>query len=395
MGTTDFLIIGGGIFGISTAIELARRGHQVALLNPDRLPHHLAASTDISKIVRMEYGSDAEYFRMARRSMEGWKAWNELLEAGLYHEVGFLMLCQDRIESERQRYEYASLEQLQAHGYPLDRLDAKALQGRFPALNAALYTNAHFNPQGGYVESGRAMEKLAAYARRLGVKIHEHQTATSLEIKDGQLQAVHTREGQRFACGQAIVAAGAHTPYLLPELQPYLKATGHPVFWLKPRDPALFQVPRLSVFTADISNTGWYGFPLHPAYGVVKVAKHTSGLQLHPDRDDRQVGDDEVVEMREFVRDALPALVDAPLVYTRRCLYTDTLDGHFWIDQHPEVRGLSVATGGSGHAFKMGPVLGAMVADMAEGKPNAVSERYRWRHLGPETLQVEEARHNQ
>ena len=89
---------------------------------------------------------------------------------------------------------------------------------------------------------------------------------------------------------------------------------------------------------------------------------------------------------------AFPTLADAPLVYTRRCLYTDTLDGHFWIDQHPEIKGLSVSSGGSGHGMKMAPILGEMTADIAEGKTHQFSKRYRWRHLTAETVQVEEAR---
>ena len=62
--TYDFLIVGAGIFGLSAAIELRKRNYRVGILNPDTIPHHLAASTDISKAVRLEYGSDREYFEM-------------------------------------------------------------------------------------------------------------------------------------------------------------------------------------------------------------------------------------------------------------------------------------------------------------------------------------------
>ena len=54
------------------------------------------------------------------------------------------------------------------------------------------------------------------------------------------------------------------------------------VFHLKPENPELFTPPNFLVFTADISNTGWYGFPLHPKEKVVKVALHSEGLELHP-----------------------------------------------------------------------------------------------------------------
>jgi glycine/D-amino acid oxidase-like deaminating enzyme len=63
------------------------------------------------------------------------------------------------------------------------------------------------------------------------------------------------------------------------------------------------------------------------------------------------------------------------------CLYCDTFDGAFWIDHDPEHSGLVVAAGDSGHAFKFTPVLGGLIADVVEGKPNAWSARYRWREL--------------
>lgn len=391
----DFLIIGGGIFGLSTAITLAKRKHTVHLINPDSIPHHLAASTDVSKIVRMEYGSDTEYFEMAEQSIAGWHDWNDLFGETLYHEVGFLMLCTDRMESKRHQYELASCAQLQEHGYALDRLNPTTIRKRFPSINADVYTDGNYNPHAGFVESGRVISKLAAYARSLGVEIKEGQTAGEFVVEKGQLQAVKTKEGRQFHCGHAIVAAGAHTPYLLPELQPFMRSTGHPVFWLKPMDSSLFSPSQLPVFTADISNSGWYGFPVHPKEGIVKISRHGEGLPIHPDLDDRRVRDDEVQTLRTFLQRCLPALADAPLVYTRRCLYTDTLDGHFWIDQHPEIKGLSVSTGGSGHAMKMGPVLGEMVADMAEDGAHRFSSRYRWRNLNLDTQQVEEARYKE
>ena len=96
--------------------------------------------------------------------------------------------------------------------------------------------------------------------------------------------------------------------------------------------------------------------------------------------------------MRQFVQKSLPSLSNAPLVYSRKCLYTDTLDGHFWIDHHPTIKGLSVSTGGSGHGLKMGPVIGELTADIVEKNSHQFSNRYCWRQLHVNTQQVEEAR---
>jgi glycine/D-amino acid oxidase-like deaminating enzyme len=392
MKTHDILLIGGGIFGMTAAIELAQRGHSVGLLNPDAIPHHLAASTDVTKAVRMEYGTDQGYFDMAEICIRRWRDWNHFFGQTLYHEVGFLMLCQAPLDDPRQAFEHASLANLKAKGYPTEHLKGKDIQERFPAFQTHTYVEANYNPIGGYVESGKVVDVLADYARRIGVALYEGQTATEFTIENNVLKAVKTKEGETFYCGHAVVAAGAHTPHLVPELQPVMKATGHPVFFLRPADPTPFRSEYLPVFTADISNTGWYGFPFLPHLGIVKVAKHTAGLPLHPDTDNRRVTDPEIDDLRSFLKQTFPTMAKAPVVYTRRCLYTDTLDGHFWIDHHPTIKGLSVSSGGSGHGMKMGPILGALTADMVERKANPWLERFRWRALGGHTRQAEEAR---
>jgi glycine/D-amino acid oxidase-like deaminating enzyme len=60
-------------------------------------------------------------------------------------------------------------------------------------------------------------------------------------------------------------------------------------------------------------------------------------------------------------------------------MYCDTHDGHFWIARDPEREGLVIATGDSGHGFKFAPVLGGIIADAVEAKPNAILNNFRWR----------------
>ncbi|WP_108425341.1 NAD(P)/FAD-dependent oxidoreductase [Flagellimonas amoyensis] len=393
MKAYDVLVVGGGIFGVTAAVELARRKYKVGLLNPDSVPHHMAASTDVTKAVRMEYGSDREYFRMAERSIGLWREWNNFFGVKLYHEVGFLMLCKKSMESGDQRFEKYSYGELLDNGYDVEYLSASDIKTRFPAINAETYSEAIYNQVGGYANATLALTTLIGYAKELGVHIHEGQMVNGFDIVNNSVKGVKTSGNEKFGADHVVVAAGAHTPLLLPELQPYMKATGHPVFWLRPHDAKKFRGDRFPVFTADISNTGWYGFPYLEEQGIVKIAKHSNGNTIDPEMGDRQVTDIEVKEMRFFVRESFPELANAPLVYTRRCLYTDTLDGHFWIDNHPTVKGLSVSSGGSGHGLKMAPLLGPMAADVVEGKTHEFSSRYRWRHLTMDTVQVEEARH--
>lgn len=390
--TFDALVIGAGIFGVAAALELNRRGYQTALLDPGPLPHPLAASTDISKVIRMEYGADAQYMAMVEASLPGWRQWNTELNAVLFHETGVTMLT--RAPMAPGGYEYESYRMLRQRGHAPERLDSQAIRQRFPAWNAAEYVDGFYHAQGGYAESERIVAALLELAQKEGVQLFAGQAARGLELVNGRVQGVHTHSGDAFSAGEVIVAAGAWTPLLVSELAPAMRATGHPVFHLQTAEPASFTPPHFVVFTADIANSGWYGFPLHPRERVIKIANHGVGQRLHPAQDARIVTQADVDNLRRFLHAALPALAEAPIVYTRRCLYCDTRDEHLWIARHPTLAGLTVAAGGSGHGFKFAPVLGGLTADAVEGKPNPWLAKFRWRDLSAATGGQEAARYH-
>jgi glycine/D-amino acid oxidase-like deaminating enzyme len=131
------------------------------------------------------------------------------------------------------------------------------------------------------------------------------------------------------------------------------------------------------VFAADIARTGWYGFPALDD-GTLKIGHHGRGFALDPSGP-RVPPDTEEPRFRAFLARALPSAVRAPLVASRLCFYCDTADGDFWIDHDPLHPGLVVAAGGSGHAFKFLPVLGAIVADVIERRESPETRRFRWR----------------
>ena len=388
----DFLIVGAGVYGTTAALELRRRGRRVAILDPGPVPHPLAASTDVSKVVRMEYGTDDGYMDLVDEAVTGWLGWNERFGDTLYHQTGVTMLA--RREMAPGGFEHESYVRLLARGHRPQRLGPDEIARRFPAWRSDVYVDGFFHARGGFAESGRVVETLARAARKQGVAVHEGQTAARLETDRGAVTAVLTREGERFSAAAVIVCAGAWTPYLLPELAPVMRSTGHPVFHLRPSRPELFSAPDFVVFTADVANSGWYGFPLHPRQPIVKIANHGVGVPVHPEHGERVVTSEDEAALRRFLADSLPALAEDPIVYTRRCLYNDTLDEHLWIGHHPEISGLTVAAGGSGHAFKMAPILGGLIADAAEGVANPRLERFRWRSLAAGTAGEEAARYH-
>jgi glycine/D-amino acid oxidase-like deaminating enzyme len=372
----NVIIIGAGINGVTAAVELRQRGHKVILIDPGPLPHPLAASTDISKAIRAAYGADEEYTALAERSIGLWRKWNEEFDVPLYHEVGDLFLRQ--AEMEPGDFEYESLRVFEQRGRKFERVTSAMLRQRFPAWNAERYPDGIFDPEGGYAESGRVVAALIERAKSSGVELREGAAFSCLDENANRIKGVVLTDGQRIAGDMVLAAAGAWTPSLLPFTKTFFRATGHAVFHLKPAQPDLFASERFPVFGADITRTGYYGFPLNRD-GVVKIANHGVGREMSPDSAARTVTPEEERNLREFLSWTFPALVDAPIVETRVCLYCDTNDGDFWISRDPERPGLIVAAGDNGHGFKFAPVLGELIADAVEDKPNPLLKKFRWR----------------
>jgi sarcosine oxidase / L-pipecolate oxidase len=392
--TSTVLIAGSGIYGLTAALELRRRGHTVHLFDPGPLPHPLAASTDISKVIRMEYGADEDYTAAMEIALDRWRAWNLGWPEPLYHEVGVMFATRQPMRPGA--FEGDSYDLVRRRGHAVERVDADLLRRRYPAWNAERYIDGVFNPAGGYAESGRVVSQLLAEAQAAGVNLHERQTLAGLVESGGRVTGLRTPTGEQFDGDTVLLAAGSWTPHLLRALRlpvaEAFRSTGMPVFHLKPADPTLFAAERFPTFGADISRTGYYGFPLHPREGVVKIANHGDGRAMPPDSPERVVTAEETAQLRAFLADTFPALAEAPIVYTRVCLYCDTWDGHFWIAEDPERPGLVLSTGGSGHGFKFAPLLGDWAADAVEGRTHAFSHKFRWRPEVRPALSEEAAR---
>jgi glycine/D-amino acid oxidase-like deaminating enzyme len=370
------IIVGAGINGVTAAIELRKRGHKVVLVDPGALPHPLAASTDISKAVRAAYGADEEYTELAERSIKLWREWNREFGTQLYHEVGVMFVRQRELKPGD--FEHESFKTLKRRGHKVERMNSARFWKRFPAWNPNLYRDGVLELEAGYAQSGRVVATLIERAKSLDIELREGVRFSQLHEEDYGVSGIALDGGKRIAGDFVVMAVGAWTPYLLPFTKKFFRASGQPVFHLKPQQPELFAPDRFPVFGADITTTGYYGFPINRD-GVVKVANHGHGREMSPESPERAVTPEDEKNLREFLSSTFPALANAPIVYSRVCMYCDTHDGHFWIARDPERQGLIIAAGDCGHGFKFAPVLGEIIADAVEEKPNPILQKFRWR----------------
>src|SRR5213592_1018965 len=182
------VVVGAGINGVTAAIELRKRDHDVVLIDPGPLPHELAASTDISKAVRAAYGADEEYTDLAKRSIDLWRKWNEQFGVELYHEVRVMFVRQR--EMKPGDFEYESFKMLEKRGHKIERMNSAQIWKRFPAWNAELYRDGVLESEAGYAESGRVVAALIGRAKSLGVQLRERVRFSCLDERDDRVVGV-------------------------------------------------------------------------------------------------------------------------------------------------------------------------------------------------------------
>lgn len=378
MKAGKILIVGAGVFGASAALELALRGRSVTLVDPGPLPHPRASSTDISKMVRADYGADTFYSRFARDCIAGWRRWNAEAGRNYFHETGFLILAGEKMQPGG--FEHDSRKVMRSLGQKVESMEGERLRERFPAWTSQRYPDGYYNPDAGWVESGNVVQWLLTRARDAGVVLREGETIQSLLVKGSRVEGVVTDLGSELRSDVVIVAAGAWTPTLLPWMRDALRCVGQPVYYFQPDNPERYLPDRFPPWAADIANTGWYGFPVQEN-GIMKIANHGSGIPADPNTDTSVP-----VEMDEmfidFLANTFPELAGSPIDSRRLCFYCDSWDGDFLIDWDPDRDGLLVATGGSGHGFKFAPLMGPLIADKVERRTNEWESRFRWRPVG-------------
>ncbi|OAA73465.1 FAD dependent oxidoreductase [Cordyceps fumosorosea ARSEF 2679] len=189
------LIVGGGVFGLSTALELATRGYtDLTVFDRFAPPAPDGSSVDLSRIVRFDYG-DRLYGAMAREAVAGWAA----EYPAHYHQCGFLMLNEARPGAAGDEY-FAYTKQCVAVDEELGRTielydDAASLCARLPCVPARLDGfRAFYNPRGGWADAAASIAQ-ARRARQLRVRAAGRLRAA--DRRGGRGAARHAGHDQR------------------------------------------------------------------------------------------------------------------------------------------------------------------------------------------------------
>lgn len=354
----SILIVGAGVFGLSTALELKKRGYEdVTVLDRYLPPVVDGSSVDISRIIRVDY-ADPLYGKMACEALQGWMTeYNRH-----YHQSGFVMLA----KQPGNPYMEKSQENARASGRALEEYeDANGIRRAFPGINSHLDEyKAYVNSQGGWADAEGGIRQLSIQCSLAGVTFitGPRGRVLSLRHESGRVIGVNVAHGGPILASQVILATGAWTNRLLP-IAHTSSASGQPVGFIQLTDEEVKKLANMPVIL-NLS-TGIFVFPPTPGTNILKLARHGYGFATHvpvegttrfvssPKRDGSNsdasyLPDDADQALREGLRQLLPDFADREWMRRRLCWYSDTPEGDFIVDHHPQIDGLFLATGGAG-----------------------------------------------
>lgn len=360
----ESIVVGGGAMGAAATWQLARRGREVTLLERFEPGHLIGASHGASRNFNVAY-ADPTYVGMLAEALPLWRE----LEA----ESGTALLDLVGVANHGPRGGFDEVHAaLAAAGIAAEFVAIEEAGERWPGIR--FDTRVLFNEQAGRVNADATVRALHAAATAAGADVRHRTRATHIDVVDDGVVRVASVDDagvtETFEARTAVVTLGAWTTKLLGGVRgvrlPSLVVTQEQPAHFAVRDEAIAW-PSFNHFPGPVDDG--YGFWLSPVYGMltpgegVKAGWHGVGPVVDPDARDFAPVPEQLAALQRYASEWLPG-VDPGATTPVSCTYTTTPDEHFVLDR---IGPVVVGAGFSGHGFKFVPVVGRILADLADG----------------------------
>jgi glycine/D-amino acid oxidase-like deaminating enzyme len=359
--TADAIVIGGGIMGLFCAWHLAEAGLGKIVLLEKRFVG--AGSSGKSGAILRQHYSHRTTIGMARQSLGFYRDFRERFGQDIgFRPCPMLLVCH---EGDRQALR-ANVAEQRALGVEVEILDAARLRQVEPRAEFPDEAIGALESDSGYVDPGRTLAAVAGLLRRRGVDLREEARVTDVLLdSEGRVRGVQTDRGGAVQTRVVINAGGPWAGFLCRRLGLAL-----PLRVIRPQQAYFMPPPRHGgerhIF-GDLL-TGLYWKPEPAGWTRVGKMDYEGDEEVcDPDDYDEGVGRAFIDECRRRMSLRVPAYRDAVCWGGCGALYTVTPDAHALIGPVPEIEGLYVVSGFSGHGFKMGPAVGRGVAALVGG----------------------------
>jgi len=323
----------------------------------------LASSGGRTRAIRAVYGADRIYSEMVKRAFELWAALPATAAEPLYVESGVLWMHRGD-----DAYVRASAPILHDLGFAIDELAQDEAARRYPQIDFRGVRSVWLERKAGALYAHRACAAVRDLFVQAGGR-YRTATATPGRIEHGTMKSLRSGDGSRIEADVFVFACGPWLGQLFPDvIGDRVRPTRQEIYYFAtPKGSEAYKLSNLPIWL-DFGKRIVYGIP-DPDGRSFKVADDTRGETIDPTTQDRTPRSEGIERARQFLAERFPELATAPLASAEVCQYENSPDGNLIIDQHPEARNVWILGGGSGHGFKLSPVVGEMAAGaILEGK---------------------------
>lgn len=369
-------MVGGGIIGCSTALELARAGADVFLIERSEIAS--AASGRNHGLIF--YPQDETADPLYRKSHEIYLeiSRSSEIDIGLDEApCGFIIAV---AEEDQWAGAEAEAKASEAGGARIERLDAWQLAEAEPSV-AEGHLGGYFIDDGYRLDPAALTLAIALQARREGAEILTHTDVKQVLTKSGRVHGVATDDGV-VETAVVVDAAGPWAPKLARSAGADLRIIGARGWLLltaavPPLVNHLVESPGWHLTAGDPGpaqvSVGGYArmeLPAAPDIGLIVQQNRSGHVLLGGSRLASMREDPEGVEITyEIAHRAIatvPALKDVPLIGVWSGVRPMSIDGLPLIGWVPSIEGFFVAGGHGGQGVMLGGGTGLLAAQMIE-----------------------------
>lgn len=365
MSHYDVIVIGAGTWGGSVAWQLADRGRSVLALDAYAPPHDHGSHAGATRLARQSNSTGPEYVDLTRQAFEAWGTIAERTGTEVMVKTGNVFVGQPG-----SKWFDNTLRNLEASPFEHEIFSGAEARARFPRVRIGDGELAVWEPNAAVSVVQPALRAMQQLGREAGVEVHYGEpvlewTATDKGVTVRTATATYTAE-------RVVVTVGAFSNDVL-----HLDLPTH----VERQVLANFAVDLTAERLSSIYVAAPPGDDSAPAYGcpepdgTFKFSVPGRGNTVEPDTLTQDVTDEDVNRIVSVVRDRLPEITGDPISMTV-CMWTETEDGHWLLGHHPDSERVIVGAGCNGRGFRYAPVIGAVLADLADGVAHPELHRF-------------------
>jgi sarcosine oxidase subunit beta len=358
-GSSNIVIIGGGVMGASTLFHLAARGIKNIVLLERNEFFGQEATGRCAGGVRYQFATE-ENIRLSQASLPMLERFKEQIgQAVDYRKCGYLFVLTNAHDVDTFKKNTSLQRSL---GVETEWLTGDEVRARLPEMKFEDALGGTFNPKDGLVDPNSVVMGYISASQKLGAKAITEIDVTGVGVTGGKITSVKTNQGV------------IETPVVVDAAGPWAGVVGKmagldiPITSLRRQmftTTPLPQLPRDFPFVIDFAQSLYFHREGEGVLTGMSNPGETHGF-------DENVDDNwEMVNMEAAIS-RLPMLEKAGLLSHWAGLYEVTPDAHP-IFGKTQVDGFYVVGGFSGHGFMHGPVSGKIMAEIIlDGKSATV-----------------------